>query len=175
MTQRGPDEHPIVLDEDSFREFYDRALPAVYGYLSKRCGGRRDIVEDLTQETFVAAVKAMQAGEPIGAPMAWIVTIARRRLVDHWRRQSASLRRLAILEATSGSRSLDPPEPASPIIAALESLTPPHRAVLVLRYVDDLSVRDVGKLLGRSERATESLLVRARTALSAAYRGAAGG
>lgn len=49
--------------------------------------------------------------------------------------------------------------------AALAALTPEHRTVLVLRYVDDLPVGDIARIVGRSVRATESLLVRARAAL----------
>ena len=49
--------------------------------------------------------------------------------------------------------------------AALGALTPEHRTVLVLRYVDDLPVADIARIVGRSTRATESLLVRARAAL----------
>jgi RNA polymerase sigma-70 factor, ECF subfamily len=53
--------------------------------------------------------------------------------------------------------------------AALQALSAPYRLALMLRYLDDLSVADVARLLGKSVRATESLLARARTALRAAY------
>jgi RNA polymerase sigma-70 factor (ECF subfamily) len=54
-------------------------------------------------------------------------------------------------------------------LAALQALRGQHRLALVLRYLDDLSVAEVARLLGKSVRATESLLVRARAALRAAY------
>jgi RNA polymerase sigma-70 factor (ECF subfamily) len=52
---------------------------------------------------------------------------------------------------------------------ALQAISPNHRLVLILRYVDDLQVADVAKEIGRSVRATESMLARARTALNTAY------
>jgi RNA polymerase sigma-70 factor (ECF subfamily) len=48
-------------------------------------------------------------------------------------------------------------------------LSADHRLALILRYVDDLAVAEVANHLGRSLRATESILARARAALSAAY------
>lgn len=72
-----------------FRVFYDEALPVVYGYFFKRCGGHREVAADLTQETFLSAVKAVRSGATVEAPMPWIVTLARRRLVDFYRRKAA--------------------------------------------------------------------------------------
>lgn len=157
-----------MADPEWFREFYDEALPVVYGYFLNRCGGRVDVAQDLTQETFMSAVRSMQQGEPIAAPLPWIVSIARRRLVDHYRRQSRERgprtpdeRRNPSVETTTAAEAR--------VIAALDSVSPTHRAAIVLRYVDDLPVREVAEVLGKSERATESLLVRARHALLDAY------
>jgi RNA polymerase sigma-70 factor (ECF subfamily) len=55
------------------------------------------------------------------------------------------------------------------LVAALGSLSTNHRLALILRYVDDLPVAEVAKEIGKSVRATESILTRARTALGAAY------
>lgn len=52
---------------------------------------------------------------------------------------------------------------------ARHKLADRHRLVLSLRYVDDLRVREVAQLLGRSEHATEALLVRARAAFRRVY------
>lgn len=75
-----------LLEPETFRMFYDRALPVVFGYSVKRCGGHVDVAADLTQETFASAVSALRRGAQVDAPLPWIVTIARRRLVDHYRR-----------------------------------------------------------------------------------------
>ena len=67
-------------------DLYETALPQVYGYLLSRCGNRA-VAEDLTAETFLAAVSAVreQADSPVGP--AWLIGVARHKLVDHWRRQ----------------------------------------------------------------------------------------
>ena len=72
---------------------YDEALPHVYGYLLSRCGAAA-VAEDLTAETFLAAVDAVRGEHPppIGVP--WLVGVARHKLADHWRGQARERRRL---------------------------------------------------------------------------------
>lgn len=64
---------------------YDTALPHVYGYLRPRCGAR-SLAEDLTAETFLAAVDAQRRPEPPIVDTPWLMGVARHKLVDHWRR-----------------------------------------------------------------------------------------
>ena len=80
-------EAPLRLDAESFRAFYDDALPRVYGYFLHRCGGSVAVAEDLTQETFLAAVAELKKDRRVKTPVAWIYGIARHKLLDHYRRQ----------------------------------------------------------------------------------------
>jgi RNA polymerase sigma-70 factor, ECF subfamily len=147
---------------------YDRALPQVYGYLADRC---RDpaTAEDLTSETFLAAVRAAKAPGTEPPSVAWLVAVARHKLVDHWRRQSRQERLVDRVAgaAASGPAGDDPWDAQVDRLRAedvLSRLGPHHRAALTLRYVDALPVPEVAELLGRTVHATEALLVRARAA-----------
>ncbi|MFI5955428.1 RNA polymerase sigma factor [Cryptosporangium sp. NPDC051539] len=144
---------------------YDRALPDVYGYLRSRCGSTA-LAEDLTGETFLAAVTAVRQGK---APtVAWLITVARNKLVDHWRREAREQRSLHVVEPEVH----DPWDVRLDVLRArdvLYRLGPQNRAALTLRYVDDLPVPEVARLLGRTRHATEALIVRARAAFRAAY------
>ena len=74
----------IVGDEGAFRDWYDSALPEVYRYLFHRCGRDRELAEELTQQTFVDALRSrtrLSAEDPV----AWTIGIARHRLADHFR------------------------------------------------------------------------------------------
>lgn len=151
--------------------FYDEALPSVYGYLCARCGGRA-LAEELTSETFLAAVDAVRSGKSPPLTVPWIIGVARHKLVDHWRRQAREERGLRDLGEPASATGEDPWDVELDAIRAretLESLVPHHRAALTLRYLDDLSVPEVAALMDRTVRATESLLVRARTAFRRAY------
>ncbi len=151
-------------------ELYDVALPHVYGYLLARCG-QAGLAEDLTAETFLAAVDAVRRPDPPTLSVPWIVGVARHKLVDHWRRQARDERRLrALVDDTPPPE--DPWDVQLDLVRARETLSrlgPHHRAVLTLRYVDDLPVPRVAELLDRTVHATEALLVRARVAFRRAY------
>ena len=158
-------------------DLYDRALPQVYGYLLSRCG-QRALAEDLTAETFLAAVDAVRAG-PAAAPVTtgWLIGVARHKLSDHWRRQAREERTLRAVAAEPDPDSDDPWDARLDALRAqdvLQRLGPHHRAALTLRYVDDLPVPEVASVLGRTVHATEALLVRARSAFRTAYTAAGG-
>ena len=154
---------------------YDHALPQVYGYLLARCG-QRAVAEDLTAETFLAAVDAVRGvrGGPAPVPMStgWLIGVARHKLSDHWRRQAREERTLRAVAAEPEPGPADPWDETIDAVTAravLGRLGPHHRAALTLRYVDDLPVPEVAAILGRTVHATEALLVRARSAFRAAY------
>ena len=151
-------------------ELYDRALPTVYGYLLSRCG-QVALAEDLTAETFLAAVDVVRRGDDPVPSLAWIVGVARHKLVDHWRGQARDDRRMRALvdEVPPPPDRWDVTLDATRARQTLDRLGPHHRAALTLRYVDDLPVAEVAALLGRTLHATEALLVRARVAFRRAY------
>jgi RNA polymerase sigma-70 factor (ECF subfamily) len=155
------------VGSDPVAAIYHRALPHVYGYLLPRCGSAA-VAEDLTAETFMAAVAAARRPGAPEVTLPWLVGVARHKLVDHWRRVAREQRSLAVADAPAE----DPWEEwldAEAAHSALSRLSPHHRSALVLRYVDGLPVADVADHLGRSLHATETLLVRARAALRRVY------
>ena len=145
---------------------YDEALPQVYGYLLSRCG-QKALAEDLTAETFLAAVDTVRRDQP--ASVAWLIGVARHKLVDHWRRLAREERSLSLIPAEPESPWEDGVLDAVTARSALERLGPHHRLALTLRYLDGLPVPEVARLLGRTLHATEALLVRARAAFRRAY------
>lgn len=165
-AETRPDPGPALL------ELYDVALPEVYGYLLSRCG-QRSLAEDLTAETFLAAVEAVRRRPPPELTTAWLVGVARHKLVDHWRRAEREERGLRLAAGAGDERQDDDPwdERLDALLAreVLMTLGPHHRAALTLRYLDGLSVPDVAAHLGRTVHATEALLVRAKAAFRQAY------
>jgi RNA polymerase sigma-70 factor (ECF subfamily) len=149
---------------------YDRALPQVYGYVLPRCGDAR-LAEDLTAETFLAAVDAIQRKRPDELSVGWLVTVARNKLVDHWRRKEREERKLTLVQGEPDTEGDEWDERVDAALArdVLASLGAHHQSALTLRYMDDLTVPDVAHALGRTLHATEALLVRARAAFRKAY------
>jgi RNA polymerase sigma-70 factor (ECF subfamily) len=150
---------------------YDRDLGHVYGYLLARCG-RVALAEDLTAETFLAAVDAVRRDPRLVVSRPWIIGVARHKLVDHWRRTAREERGLQAVGA-GGEAAESPWDARLDVLQAretLEQLAPQHRAALTLRYLDDLPVPAVAAIMHRTEHATEALLVRSRIAFRRAYR-----
>jgi RNA polymerase sigma-70 factor (ECF subfamily) len=144
-------------------ELYDEALPQVYGYLLSRCR-QRALAEDLTAETFLAAVKA---DGPLS--VAWLIGVARHKLADHWRHQAREERGLSLVPTDPEPHWEDCVLDAVVAHEVLGRLGAHHRLALTLRYLDGLPVPEVARLLDRTLHATEALLVRARTAFRRAY------
>ena len=152
-------------------DVYDEALPRVYGYILSRCG-EKALAEDLTAETFLAAVDAVRrGGDPPRVSAAWLVGVARHKLVDHWRRQAREERGLSavVVDAPGEDDPWDERIDALRAGDVLAGLPPHHRAALTLRYLDDLPVSEVAALLERTVPGTEALLVRARAAFRRSY------
>lgn len=157
----------------SLVQFYDRSVREVYAYLYRGTAGNRRLTEDLTQETFLACVHAVKSGQGDATTMPWIIGVARHKLIDHYRRHSREERKLSLAWSAAEIAPSDVPFDITEAEAlpALQQLSELHRLVLVLRYIDDLPVSEVARSIGRSVRATESLLVRARGSLEENLRG----
>ncbi len=165
-----------LADDGAFEAWYRRTVPRVYAYLLSRCGGDAVIAEDLTQQTFIAAIDRRWQFDGRSDVVTWLCGIARHKLADHFRamerdeqRQLRMQVRQIELDDTGGPG--DAIEDRSLIADAMRSLPASQRAVLVFVVLDDLPVREAARLLGRSRSATESLLFRARESFRRAYGG----
>ncbi|MFC4063069.1 RNA polymerase sigma factor [Planomonospora corallina] len=142
---------------------YREHWPLVCGYLLRRT---RDphLAEDLAQETFVKATRAMLGwrGE---SPASWLLSIARNVLVDHLRRSRAEL-------PLPSPEELGAPELAIDAVAVhdvLGRLPEQQRRLLVLVYFEGFSLVEVAAMTGRSISSVKTAVWRARAAFSEMY------
>lgn len=163
-----------LSDPAGFDAFYAEALPVVYGYFLRRTGGIPAVAEDLTQETFLAAVRQIGKGTRVDAPMPWLIGIARHRLVDHYRATAAEERRYRPFDDAAFDLADDRDEFAAVLdrqqaIVALDALPASQRLVISLRYLDGLSVPEIAAAVSKSVHAVESLLARGRATFKQHY------
>ena len=90
---------PVSRD---LERLFDGNVEMVFGFLVARCGDRA-VAEDLTGETFLAASRQFESGLGSQVNRSWLLTVARRRLIDHWRRSGTN--------AAGWSSSGTPPRP----------------------------------------------------------------
>jgi RNA polymerase sigma-70 factor, ECF subfamily len=151
---------------------YDDALPIVYGYFVRRCGDR-GTAEDLTSETFLAAMDAARKKGPAAPAISvpWLLGVARHKLADHYRRRHDrfSVPVAELPESVDPADDWDAELDRLVAESVLAKLPEQHRTVLALRYMDDCSVPECAELIGRTVHATEALLVRARRAFKRHY------
>ena len=163
----------LAGDSGAWRALYDGAFAELWTYVLWRTGGARDVAEEITQETWLVAVRRIAEFEPHRGPfLGWLRGIAANALRNYFRSRSHAPKRiLADVPAVDGSRTR---EEAELIALALADL--PERAEMVLRakYLDGMSVEQIAAEWEETEKAIESLLSRARQAFREAYERRAG-
>jgi RNA polymerase sigma-70 factor (ECF subfamily) len=151
-----------MLDSTDLSAFCEQTLDEVYRYALRLTGGDITRSADLTQETYAALLRHVERhpDNPVGLP--WLITCCRHRHLDTIRRGRRRDRNQirgwqpAVVEAD---------EVQDEVIAALGSLRPDERLVLVLRHVDGFGVAEIADTVGRSVAATDSMLRRGRERL----------
>ena len=151
-------------DPAAVRWLLDDVAPVVHGFLYARVGGDRAVAEDLLQETLLEAVRSAPSFRGESAVSTWLCGIARHLVARHHdreRRADVARARLQLVPVDEQAEVLRRTEVAE----ALGRLPALHRQVLVLKYLDGLSVQEIGTTVGRSRVQVQSLLQRARDGL----------
>lgn len=164
------------VDEQAFRDWYDRMLPRVYRFVASRCGGPGPLAEDITQQVFIEATRRRGSFDGRADVVTWLCGIARHKLADHYRRLEREERRhqRLVVREIPGEALPDPSissDERDAIERVLRGLPGMQRAALIFHYLDGLNVHEIAGLLGRSDTAVESLLARARDSFRRAYEG----
>ena len=148
-------------DEGACRALVERYQGPVFALISRMIG-RGPAVEDLAQDTFLKAFKALTRFDPGGAARlsTWILTIAARLAIDFSRRARPA--EVARIEPSGQS-----PELRSALAQAISALPPDFRAAFLLREAHGFSTAEVAEALGVEEGTVKSRLSRAREALRA--------
>ena len=162
-------------DADAFAQIYNRYLDTVFKYIYFRVGNR-PLAEDLTSDTFYRALKRIGSftwqGRDLGA---WLVTIARNLVVDHFKSGRARFEVTTgdVLDADSEDRGPEGSPEAAVIehitnvrlLAAVRQLNPEQQECIVLRFLQGFSVAETAQAMRKNEGAIKALQYRAVRAL----------
>jgi RNA polymerase sigma-70 factor (ECF subfamily) len=173
VVERVDELATVFADQSAFRRWYDVAVVRVYRYLHGRCAGDIDLAEELTQQTFMQAIRHWREFDGRADSITWLCAIARNQLIDHYRRLEREERRhlrLVVQEISMTESEIEVTvDQREAILHALRHLPAVYRAALLLRYVDEMSVQEVATALGKSVDATDAIIRRARDRFRAAY------
>ena len=168
----GDDERLLIeaaqADPRRFAELYERNFDRVYAFVARRAGGR-EAAEDLTAEVFHHALAHLGRFQWRGVPFAaWLMQIARNAVADRWARAARERGEPAPPDVDDG-RLADVDRRAT-LAGLVGALPEDQRRVVVERFVEDRSVRDIARALGRTEGAVKQLQFRALQSLRARMR-----
>jgi len=135
-----------------FQTLLDRHGEDVWRLLRAMVGAQA--AEDCFQETFLAALRAYPRLRPDSTPRAWLLTIAHRKAIDHLRRAG----REHPLDPDAAERAAGEPAADRAIWGAVAALPDRQRAAVALRFVGDLSHREIAAAIGCSEAASRQSL-----------------
>lgn len=149
-------------DQNAWDEVYREWSQKIFSYLRFNLPTSED-AEDLLSETFMAAVKSIHHFDGKSALSTWLYTLAHNKMVDFWRSHQVTEELPLNLSVSEEESGLDFQE-------SLNRLPSDAQQALLLRYREGLGVDEVAKVMGKTYKATESLLSRARAALKVALR-----
>ena len=156
-------------DRKATAEFVNTYTDAVYSFIRRRLNPRQDLVDDLVQDVFIAAWENLGRFRGSSSLRGWLLGIARHKVEDHYRRL---LKDAPALDAQL-AEILPDTGPEAEAVADRERIwqqarkvldeMPQHYSMALLwRYWERRSAREVAEATGRSEKAVERLLARAR-------------
>ena len=161
-------------DREALTALYERYLPYVWRYVYSRLGGDEASSRDVVSETFLAMIQGVARLDAAGTSVAkWLSVVARNKLADHWRRSG---RAVNVSDIDPAERANDPVAEADAaelrrtVGLVMASLDDVQRLALEWKYIDALTVGEIAGRLGRSEKAVEAVLYRAREAFRTHYR-----
>jgi RNA polymerase sigma-70 factor (ECF subfamily) len=165
----------LAGDARAWQTWYDESFAALAAYVAWRCAGLSDLRDEITQETWLTAVKRIRSFDPERACFAtWLRGIAANLLRNHFRgqqrrdRHKASLNGLACPVPSAGA-ALERTELAEKVAHILTELPERYEAVLRAKYLDQMSVAEIASQWNETPKSIESLLSRARQAFRPAF------
>ena len=146
-------------------DLYRHHVGDVYRYTYAVLGNHAD-AEDVTQTTFVNALRALERGDVPHNPSSWLIAIAQNVVRQRWRQAASRPTEVELVQDVPEAASEDDDIELDELVRALQRIPPAQREALVLRELEGRSYNEIAALLGLSTSALETLLFRARRSLA---------
>ncbi len=161
-------------DSSAFGALYDHYHVMIYRFVMIKVG-RREEAEDITHQVFLSAWQKVPSYKHMGYPFSsWLYQIARNQVIDYYRAKKSDVS-LEKADPESFAVAVDPNADLTrkfeleKVRAAIAMLKPEYQDVIILRFVEDMSLRETGAALKKSEGAVKLLQHRAVRELKKAF------
>ena len=175
--KREADERLLIeaaqKDPARFAELYEMNFERVYVYIARRVQDRAE-TEDLTADVFHQALAHLKRFEWRGIPFsAWLYRIAANLISDRWQRSGREVTdEEQIASAQVSPAEIEEVESRATLFRLVESLPAEQKRVVVLRFLEQKSIKEVAREVQKSEGAVKQLQFRALSTLRARMEGA---
>ncbi len=166
-------------DEAALTVLYEHYADPLFAFIYHHLDAPRSDVEEIWSETWLAALRSIKSYRGQSRLFTWLCSLARHKIADYCRKQRRHAQIFStvpteVIEATMDDsplpeRILADRAVRARVVETLMALPDDYRTALVAQYANEQSVGQIAQQLGKSYKATESLLSRARAAFRAAY------
>ena len=136
-----------------FAKFYDQHLDAVYRFVYFRVKQNRAIAEDLTADIFTSALEAFDRFDPKRGEKAWIMTIARNKVINYWRdkKEATDIDDVAFtLVGEQGRETVETADDLRHLKVAMDKLKPNERSLIEQKYLLGYKYQEIASNLGKT-------------------------
>jgi len=159
----------LAKDRKATAEFVAQCADWIYPFVRRRLIPRAELIEDVMQEIMVAAWQALPNFRGDATLRNWVMGIARHKVEDYYRKKIRELE-LAVeddslpehITTPAFEQQLDSVSQQKKVQRILTMLPEPYALALIWQYRDEKTVREMAQLTGKTEKAMERLLARAR-------------
>jgi RNA polymerase sigma factor, sigma-70 family len=165
--------------EKIFITVYEKYIDEVYQYIYLRTGLDKMLAEDITQDIFLDVYRGLWRFKGMCTERTWIFKITRNKLNDYYRMKYRQKFDLVDFDLEFGEKITDPGQDVEKmaedlfekqkVLECLDQLPEHYRLILFLKYMDDRSMKEIAKITGKTPKAIESILTRARDAFIRQY------
>ena len=155
-------------NQDAFKELYQRYSDLLFAFILNQLDNNKETSSDIWQETWIITIEKISDFSYKSSVFTWLCAIAKNKISDHYRLNE---RHRKINNEIKNYIDIDNEEIdivdngiQEDVIRVLANLSDEYRYLLLSRYLENKSVAEISLAIGKSYKATESLLTRAREA-----------
>ena len=153
-------------EASAFGSLYDYYQPKIYRFVIIKVGTREE-AEDLTHQVFLSAWQNIHTYQSLGYPFgSWLYQIARNQVIDHYRARKANVSLEMVnpeyfIAPVMANLGLDRKLELERAVAAIQNLKQDYQDVVILRFVEEYSIKETAELLSKTEGAVKQIQNRA--------------
>lgn len=161
--------------EENFKKIYEANFNYVYSFIYSRVAGNKEVTEDIVQETFLSAFKGEAKFKGISSYKTWLCGIARNKILNYYRDNIKNdklsyIDELDCMEDTADvEMSVINDESRKIVLDTLNNIKPVYSCALILKYMDEYSIKEIAEFLSKTPKSIDGILQRAKVSFKKEY------